>query len=326
MSRFWAVSECSRKTAIMNFIPVVFTLLVITTAKSLADHRNSTKSSPADKTEKSWKIEGSVCPHKDYRSYVQCLQTHRRHETPRATIEILSLPGGGTPGGSVNCLEECERESCRHQSSGPCAEVCYDRCLKKTKEIHHRITEYESTCGEGEDCDNSGKSPSSRGIPAIANLTTSIDIRNYLNNTNVIMNTNPKIDEGDRIDRGQKNNDNHDHRGSNTTCKSGQPGCEGTGVEDGHRGLGPPRGLPPGFQPWYPSPSLTLIPQIQMVPQVTFGLGISPGVGFGGGCPYASIWLCIPQQQQQQQIQQARDCSGCEQPYPYQRGRCDSSC
>lgn len=203
------------------------------------------------------------------------------------------------------CVEECERESCRHESPGPCAEVCYDRCLKKTKEIHHRITEYETTCGEGEECDNGRKSDKGRGFGGIANLTTSIDIRNYLNNTNVIV-TNPKNnEESAKVDQGRDRGgpkDVNDRDQNNTNCNDGK-GCGGKGIGNGNgngNGNEPPR----GFQPWYPAPSLTLVPQIQMVPQVTFGLGISPGVGFGTGCPYASVWLCFPQQQQQQQTQQ----------------------
>ncbi|XP_048513173.1 uncharacterized protein LOC105688692 [Athalia rosae] len=293
------------------------------------------KTSPNEKEQNStsattWRFHGSICPHKDHKSYVRCLQRHRRHNAPLATVEILSPGKNGASNGGSNCMEECERESCRRsQVAGPCAEICYDRCLKKTKEIHHRITEYESACNDGENCDENGGKTANElpwGFGPIANLTTSIDIRNYLNNTNVIL-TNPqtgdKAEKGGRGDVGNERKDDVDRwRKDNATCR------DKTGHDNPPREPGFPRRPSPGFQPWFPSPSLSLIPQIQMVPQVTFGIGIGSGIGFGSignGCPYTNIWLCFSQQQQQQQ-QIRVDCSGCEHPYPYQRGRCDPSC
>jgi hypothetical protein len=75
------------RTVIMDLVIAGFTLLVIMVGNSSADHRNSTRLSTHDETENNWKSEGSVCPHKDYRSYVKCLQSHRRSREhgPHAT-------------------------------------------------------------------------------------------------------------------------------------------------------------------------------------------------------------------------------------------------
>ncbi|XP_046434749.1 uncharacterized protein LOC124186792 isoform X1 [Neodiprion fabricii] len=296
------------------------------TLNELEDDAEKIKPPGHDYGSSTLKTEGSLCHHKDYRSYIKCLLRHRRYDSPQATVEIL-YPGRtpSVPAAGNGCMEECEREPCRRQDVTSCSEVCYDRCLRKTKEIHHRITEYESACEEGDKCEG-GKFEHPQGVNPFANLTTSIDIRNYVNNTNLIVN-NPLPDS----DAGHRGKKPYDTNRNNTSCGPGQPGCSDTGtdiVSGEQPGLNTPLEAAPGFQPWYPAPgtaSLALVPQIQMVPQITFGLGISTGFGLGSapaGCPYTSIWMCIPNQQ----LQQTSDCSGCKQPYPYQRGRCDPAC
>lgn len=137
------------------------------------------------------------------------------------SVEIRSPASG-----SSTCVEECEQESCRRQSRSSCADLCYERCLKKTKEIHHTITEYETGCDDGDDCDRAGKSESSREhLTPFANLTTSIDIRNYVNNTNVVFTGRNENRDNDDEEREEKPKDR------NTKCRNGDSGCSDTGVE-----------------------------------------------------------------------------------------------
>ncbi|EZA62607.1 hypothetical protein X777_10238, partial [Ooceraea biroi] len=65
-------------------------------------------------------------------------------------------------------------------------------------------------------------------------------------------------------------------------------------------------------------PSLTIIPQISLVPQITYGIGAA------GGCAY-NQWLCTQQTNVQVvQIPKKLDCSGCGS--PVLRYACDVKC
>ncbi|XP_063984390.1 uncharacterized protein LOC135166237 [Diachasmimorpha longicaudata] len=101
------------------------------------------------------------CQNSDYRTYIQCLKRHKRHHEHHDYSDATK-----------NCFADCGLDEC---SSTHCVHQCHTKCMKKVKEIRQFITEFETVCSD----DNCTSRP-----PASApNITTNIDINNYINNS-----------------------------------------------------------------------------------------------------------------------------------------------
>ena len=131
-------------------------------------------------------------------------------------------------------MDECDTDC----ESTRCAHDCHKRCLKKTKEIRHVITEYEWKCDDVNGCNNSSTGHNKNILPA-TNITTNIDINNVIHNHQ----TNP------------------DDSSNGTKTK---PGQNPPGRPDGPT-------TRPCTGAWCGPFGSGLIPQISLVPQVTFG-------------------------------------------------------
>lgn len=160
--------------------------------------------------------------------------------------------------------------------------------MKKTKET--RIVQYETDCGDDNDGNcNSKKDDNHYQAP---NITTNIDVNN------IIHNHMPN-------DRDNENNNEGNKNYTDSRPPVNVPGYPETPGFPGSPGLTPGT---PGLAGGY-----GLIPQIQLVPQLTFSLGL--GLGPVGGC--LTNWPCV-----QQPV--AVDCSQCNN--PFYRPRCEVSC
>ncbi|KAK0080440.1 hypothetical protein PV325_013963 [Microctonus aethiopoides] len=178
------------------------------------------------------------------------------------------------------CFEDCGMDQC---TSTKCVHDCHTRCMKKTKETRQIITQYETECTSG-DCNKSE-------LP-ITNITSNIDINNIINNHIA----------KDIIDDDSSNK-----------CKPGNccSGCCGGCSQN--IPSSPSTSSSSGF-------GLTLIPQIQLVPQITYGIGLGPI----GGCLFSMNWPCMQSTQTMNQPMMPFDCSQCGN--PVFRYKCDISC
>ncbi|KYN16796.1 hypothetical protein ALC57_10993 [Trachymyrmex cornetzi] len=192
--------------------------------------------------------------------------------------------GDGPETDSAHCLETCLKK-CEHHLDLDCEKKC-GYCTKRTRHRHQIITEYETECESG-NC-----SPSSGGLRT-TNITTNIGINNVIN----------------PFGGGGGNASGFNIFGNGTGWGFPPGGCCPPG--------GPCR---PGSPPCYPGsiPSLPIVPQISLVPQITYGVGF----GAAGGCAY-NQWLCIQQTGAQFPSVQP-DCSGCGN--PVLRYKCDVNC
>ncbi|XP_043278993.1 sporozoite surface protein 2-like [Venturia canescens] len=211
-------------------IPVLISLVFSLSATVLANAEvEPTASDPPDKSSTSDEHNKLLlqCQHPDYRTYIKCLKRQKRHH--------LHSSHDSDGGETKRCFDDCGMEQCE---SSKCVHECHKRCLKKMKETHQIITEYETTCG-GDDCtDKSGKAA---GLPT-TNVTTNIDINNVINNHP----SQPNRPNNQPNWPNQPNSPNSPDS-PNWPCNGGF-GC------------------------------LSLVPQIQFVPQITFGLGMAqPG-------------------------------------------------
>ncbi|KAF7989836.1 hypothetical protein HCN44_008510 [Aphidius gifuensis] len=226
------------------------------------------------------------CQHLDYRTYIKCLKRQKRHHAHGHWDHHNST------GGPKTCYEDCGVDLC---TSTQCVHDCHTRCMKKTKET--RIVQYETDCSD----DNNGNCHSKKDdnyYQAPPNITTNIDVNN------IIHNHMPN-------DRDSENNNKEGSKNyTDSRPPVNSPGYPGTPGFPGGPGLtpGPPglSGLPGGY-------GLNIIPQIQLVPQLTFGLGLGPI----GGCLTNLNWPCVQQPT-------AVDCSQCNN--PFYRPRCEISC
>ncbi|KYM84293.1 hypothetical protein ALC53_05386 [Atta colombica] len=194
---------------------------------------------------------------------------------------------GDGPETDATCLETCLKK-CEHHLDLDCEKKC-GYCTKRTRHRHQIITEYETECESG-NC-----SPSNGGLRT-TNITTNIGINNVIN---------PFGDGGGNV------------TGLNIFANGTRWGFPpGACCPPG----GPCR---PGSPPCYPGsiPSLPIVPQISLVPQITYGVGF----GAAGGCAY-NQWLCIQQTGVQVDIpiDVQPDCSGCGN--PVLRYKCDVNC
>lgn len=171
-------------------------------------------------------------------------------------------------GGSKTCFEDCGIDLC---TSTSCVHDCHTRCMKRTKETRQIITQYETQCGS-DDCNTKAELPTT-------NITTNIDINNVINNH--IPKDTASHGGGSGGTGGRVTGEGGSGGGGTNTDKTCAPGyC-------GNVGGGIGGGIGGGY-------GLTLVPQIQMVPQITFGLGIGPI----GGCLMSMNWPCLQQSMQ----------------------------
>ncbi|KYN35301.1 hypothetical protein ALC56_10476 [Trachymyrmex septentrionalis] len=219
------------------------------------------------------------CRNPDYKKYVKCLMRPKRHGQH-------TNHGDGPETDSAHCLETCLKK-CEHHLDLDCEKKC-GYCTKRTRHRHQIITEYETECESG----NCG--PSGAGLRT-TNITTNIGINNVINPFG---------------------------GGGGNATEFGIFGTRnGTGWGFPPAGCCPPGGpCRPGSPPCYPGsvPSLPIVPQISLVPQITYGVGF----GAAGGCAY-NQWLCIQQTGAQFPSVQP-DCSGCGN--PVLRYKCDVNC
>ncbi|XP_012538658.1 uncharacterized protein LOC105837972 [Monomorium pharaonis] len=283
---------------------LVYLLVGLSTLVAHADRnpeQNAEVNTEAPITEDQQKVYDE-CRNPDYKKYVKCLMRPKRHG------HHTSHGDGAPETDPVHCLETCLKK-CEHHLDHDCEKKC-SHCTKKTRHRHQIITEYETECTSG-NCNLAND-----GLKT-TNITTNIGINNVINpfatiNGSGIFFPNGTTRPGDIFDG---------------CCPPGGGPCR--------------PGSPPCYPPWYPKlpgypgypgvysgvypgavPSIPIVPQVSLVPQITYGVGF----GATGGCAY-NQWLCIQQTgfhgtSQFPSVQP--DCSGCGN--PLLRYRCDVNC
>lgn len=226
------------------------------------------------------------CRNPDYKKYVKCLMRPKRHHGHHANHGD-ELPETDP----THCLESCLKKCHDHHLDHECEKKC-SYCTKRTRHRHQIITEYETECVSG-NCN-----AANNGQLRTTNITTNIGIHNVIN----------------------------PFGGGNDSAWN---------IFNKTGGCCPPGKLPcyPGIPPCYPGSvpgsisgstlgvsSIPIVPQISLVPQITYGVGF----GAAGGCAY-NQWLCIQQTGiQGVQLPNVPDCSGCGN--PFLRYKCDVNC
>lgn len=173
------------------------------------------------------------------------------HAIEKTSLSLSAAQWLLLAGETRRCFDDCGMDQCE---STKCVHECHKRCMKKTKETRQIITQYETTCGS-DDC---SEKPEREELPT-TNVTTNIDINNVIHN-----HMPQKPAEG-------PSSPGSNQPGSNT------PGSNPPGQNPSGPNAPGPGGFPNwpcGSGPFGCDTSLSLVPQIQFVPQITFGLGI----------------------------------------------------
>ncbi|EFN66058.1 hypothetical protein EAG_14556 [Camponotus floridanus] len=248
------------------------------------------------------------CRNPDYKRYLKCLIRPRRHHH-------IGHGDGLSENDPTHCLEACLKKCDHHLEHDDCEKKC-SYCTKRTKHRHQIITEYETEC-------ESGNCGSANDGLRTTNITTNIDINNIINTfSNATKNGVPGAPPGSPGVPGTPGTPGGPG-GPGGPGTPGWPGWPGK-LGDDKKGPNEENGGIGKTDEWNkvgdccPSrfPSLPIVPQISLVPQITYSVGF----GAAGGCAQ-NQWLCV-QQNGVKEVQP--DCSGCGN--PVLRYRCDVSC
>ncbi|XP_025267982.1 uncharacterized protein LOC105253479 [Camponotus floridanus] len=238
------------------------------------------------------------CRNPDYKRYLKCLIRPRRHHH-------IGHGDGLSENDPTHCLEACLKKCDHHLEHDDCEKKC-SYCTKRTKHRHQIITEYETEC-------ESGNCGSANDGLRTTNITTNIDINNIINTfSNATKNGVPGAPLLVRLVYLV-----HLVHLVDLVRLVGLVGLVSSEMikkvlmkrmvvlERRTNGIKSSR-----------FPSLPIVPQISLVPQITYSVGF----GAAGGCAQ-NQWLCV-QQNGVKEVQP--DCSGCGN--PVLRYRCDVSC